>query len=42
LATVAVNCCVPPPFSVTVGGVTVTETGGVNVTTAVPDFVPSA
>src|SRR4029079_17820076 len=42
LATVAENCCVCPPYSVAVGGATVTDTGGLNVTVAVPVFVPSA
>jgi len=38
-ATVAVNCCVCPPFNVAVAGVMVTVTGGDSVTEDVADFV---
>src|SRR5207302_4834143 len=43
-ATVAVNCCVNPTWTLGVLGLTVTTTAGgaVTVTTAVPDFVASA
>src|SRR5205807_7154338 len=41
-ATVAVNCCVPPPYTVAVAGPTVTDTGGESVTVAVPVLIPSA
>ena len=40
--TVAVNCWVLPAESETVVGATVTLKGGVRVTVAVADFVPSA
>jgi hypothetical protein len=35
-ATIAVNCCVPPPYIVGAGGVTVTVIGGDSVIVAVP------
>ena len=36
--TVAVNCCVWPPYNVAVAGLTLTATGGDNVTVAEADF----
>jgi cellobiose-specific phosphotransferase system component IIC len=36
--TVAVNCCVWPPYNVAVAGLTITATGGDNVTVAEADF----
>src|SRR5207302_1870687 len=41
-ATVAVNCCVPPPYTVAVAGPTDTVIGGNSVTAAVPTLPPSA
>jgi hypothetical protein len=41
-ATVAVNCCVNPTWTLGVLGLTVTPTGNVTVTAAVSDFVLSA
>jgi hypothetical protein len=40
--TVAVNCCVPPAYSVAIVGDTAILTGGDSVTVAVADFVMSA
>jgi hypothetical protein len=40
--TAAVNCCVCPPVRLIVDGETVTDTGGLNVTVAVPALDGSA
>jgi hypothetical protein len=37
LVTPAVNCCVQPPYSVVLSGVTLTDTGGIRVTVAESD-----
>jgi len=42
LVTVAVSCCVWPPYNVAVAGLTLTVTGGYSVTVADPDFDVSA
>lgn len=39
LVTVAVNCCVCPPYNDALPGATVTRTGGESVTVAIADFV---